>query len=150
MMNQQAERRVSFSKTEQVQMVETVENDEKSSVWYTRQDLLLANILRSEDCSCQQRLFDKDSPRCICQLRGAGERQRKFVMELLQQQLEHKKFGIQDPKGLFQLSRVCSKQSRQRALQEGRQREKEVHQIKQERTLEVIDEVLDDLERLDL
>ncbi len=123
-MKQQAERRVRFSKTEQVKMVETVENDEKSSVWYTRQDLLLANILRSEDCSCQQRPVDKDSPRCICQLRAAGERRRDFVMGLLQQQLEHKKFGIQDPKGLFQLSRACSKSSRKRALQEGRRRGK--------------------------
>jgi hypothetical protein len=131
-MKQQEERHVQFSKTEQVKMVEAVENDEKSSVWYTRQDLLLANNLRSEDCSCQQRPLDTHAPKCICQLPADGERQRDFVMGLLQQQLEHKKFGIQDPKGLFQLSRACSKPSRLRALQEGRRREKEVQQLTQE------------------
>jgi hypothetical protein len=151
-MKQQAERRVRFSKTEQVKMVETVENDEKSSVWYTRQDLLRANI-RSEDCSCQQRPLDKDAQdasQCVNEVRADRERQRDFVIELLQQQFEHKKFGIQDPKGLFQLSRACSKSSRLRALQEGRRREKEVQQNPpQDQALDVLENVLDVLAQID-
>ncbi len=71
-------------------------------------------------------------------------------MGLLQQQLERKKLGIEDAKGLYQLSRACSKQSRQRALQEGRRREKEVQQLPEEQSLGVIDNLLDVLAQLDL
>jgi hypothetical protein len=130
-MMQQANRQVRFCETEQVKVVETVDNnDETSSVWYTRHDLANA---RSEDCSCkkQRRHLDKaeETPlMCICQLISDADRQRQrdFVMALLQQQVEHKQLGLQDPKGLFQLSRACTKKSRQQALQQGRQHEKEV------------------------
>jgi hypothetical protein len=151
-MMQQAKRQVRFCETEQIKMVETVENDEKSSVWYTRQDL--ANT-RSEDCSCkqQQRPLDKakDAPMmCICQLSSGGDRHRHrdFVMGLLQQQIENKQLGLKDPKGLFQLSRACSKKSRQRALQQGRKHEKEVQQelTPEQTTIQDIDDVLKVLE----
>jgi hypothetical protein len=149
-MMQQANRQVRFCETEQVKVVETVDNDEKSSVWYTRHDL--ANT-RSEDCSCkkQQRRLDKakETPlMSICQLIIGTDRQRQrdFVMELLQQQVKHKQLGLQDPKGLFQLSRACTKKSRQRALQQGRQHEKEVLEeltLDQQKFIQAIDHALD-------
>jgi hypothetical protein len=42
---------------------------------------------------------------------------RQFILALLSQQLEHKKLGIIDPKGLKVLSKACSKGARQIALQ---------------------------------
>jgi hypothetical protein len=150
-MMQQANRQVRFCETEQVRVVETVDNDEKSSVWYTRHDL--ANT-RSEHCSCKKQrrhLLDKakETPlMCICQLSSGADRQRQrdFVMALLQQQVRHKQLGLQDPKGLFQLSRACTKKSRQRALQQGRQHEKEVLEeltLDQQKFIQAIDHALD-------
>jgi hypothetical protein len=52
-------------------------------------------------------------------------------MALLQQQNEHQQLGMQDPKGLFQFSRACSKKARQQALQQAREHEKEVQKLHQ-------------------
>ena len=70
-------------------------------------------------------------------------------MGLLQQQVEHNQLGLQDPKGLFQFSRASTKKSRQRALQQGRQHEKDVRQdVKpdNQKTIQYIDDVLDVLD----
>jgi hypothetical protein len=42
---------------------------------------------------------------------------RQFILALLSQQLEHKKLGISDPKGLKMLSKACSKDALQIARQ---------------------------------
>ena len=49
--------------------------------------------------------------------------QRDFVHGLLATQSEHQQLGIQDPRGLYQFSKACSKTSRQRAVEEAWQLE---------------------------
>jgi hypothetical protein len=51
--------------------------------------------------------------------------QRDFVHGLLATQSEHQQLGIQDPRGLFQFSKACSKTSRQRAIEEARRLERQ-------------------------
>jgi hypothetical protein len=51
--------------------------------------------------------------------------QRDFVHGLLATQSEHQQLGIQDPRGLYQFSKACSKTSRQRAVEEARRLERQ-------------------------
>jgi hypothetical protein len=127
---QRPERRVSFSETDHIKIVNTVESEEKSSVWYTKRDLA---AIRSQ-CCCTT--VDDETNACeeaSLPVISAADRQRpkKFVVALLQQQNELKQLGMQDPKGLFQLSRACSKKARQQALQQAREHEKEVQKLHQ-------------------
>jgi hypothetical protein len=127
------ERRVHFSETDQIKIVNTVKSEEKSSVWYTEKDLAVIHP------QCSSTAVDDE----IKALNGCEEaslpvisaadqqRQKDFVMDLLQQQNEHKQLGMQDPKGLFQFSRACSKKARQQALQQAREHEKEVQKLHQ-------------------
>jgi hypothetical protein len=66
-------------------------------------------------------------------------------MSVLAQQWEHQKLGIQDPKGLFQLSKICSKSSRQRALRRAEEDAREAREIAQEprNTSDIINDVID-------
>jgi hypothetical protein len=130
---QSTERRVSFSETDQVKIVNTVESEEKSSVWYTKKDLA---AIRSQ-CSCtavddETKALDNACEEASLPVISAADRRQKgFVVALLQQQNEHKQLGMQDPKGLFQFSRACSKKARQQALQQAREHEKEVQKLHQ-------------------
>ncbi len=67
-------------------------------------------------------LFRKNTPcktnKTICP--------RQFVQSLLSQQQEHKNIGISDPKGLFRLSKVCSKGALLRARQLAAKNEQDV------------------------
>jgi hypothetical protein len=51
---------------------------------------------------------------------------RQFVESLLLQQNEHEKIGIVDPKGLFVLSKACSKIAKERARQIAKQNAQDV------------------------
>jgi hypothetical protein len=66
-----------------------------------------------------------------------------FVESLLAQQYENVMMGIDDPKGLFQLSRAGSKYSRQRAMATGSKQAEDAKKICKEDTLEIVDTVLD-------
>ena len=75
--------------------------------------------------------------------RMKSEDRRAFVMGLLQQQMEHERLGLKDPKGLFQFSKAASKQSRLRAIQIAKEDEREAQKIiSQEHVTETIDAVL--------
>ena len=129
--------RVTFSNTEQINVVDTIDQEEKSSLWYTKQDLAAS---QSESCVCSA------SVECLCQVGSDNEGRRQFVKGLLQQQLEHKRLGVYDPKGLFQFSRACTKHSRKRAQQLAKTHEQEVRRLSRENTLEIIDDVLNALD----
>mmetsp|Transcript_26697 Transcript_26697/g.74780 ORF Transcript_26697/g.74780 Transcript_26697/m.74780 type:complete len:256 (+) Transcript_26697:181-948(+) len=76
-------------------------------------------------------------------------RQRALVVSVLEQQNEHKRLGIDDPKGLFQLSRRCSKISREQAQRKAAMDAKEARRILRD-TSRVIDDVLSLMEDMDL
>jgi hypothetical protein len=60
---------------------------------------------------------------------SSADKRREFIETLLAQQWEHKQMGISDPKGLYQLSKACTKQSRLLAI---RQAKEAAQQVKQE------------------
>ena len=60
---------------------------------------------------------DSSSRKKDVRRRTLRERRHAFVTDLLQHQYEHQQLGLNDPKGLFQLSRAASKPSRLRAIQ---------------------------------
>lgn len=136
-----SKRRVQFCETEnKVMEVETVETEEKASVWYTKKDLA---SIRSQ-CTCasdndndesssspSSRLLKQSSFAQAFTTELDRQLQKEFVMALLQQQLEHKKLGVNDPKGLFQFSKACSKTSRQQALKQAQVHEQEVKELNQ-------------------
>jgi hypothetical protein len=131
---QSTERRVSFSETDQIKIFNTVESEEKSSVWYTKKDLAAIRW----QCSCtvvddETKALDNACEEASLPVISATyrRRQKEFVIALLQQQNEQKQLGMQDPKGLFQFSRACSKKARQQALQKAREHEKEVQKLHQ-------------------
>ena len=73
------------------------------------------------------------------------ERLRKqFIRSLLEQQNEHQKMGIFDPKGLFQFSKTASKAARQRAIDQAKEMEKEIREETNhfDQTRAVLDDVL--------
>jgi hypothetical protein len=59
----------------------------------------------------------------------------------MQQQEKKQNMGLEDPRGLFQFSRTCSKQSRQNALRLGNAPAKSFQERRQT-TLDAIDDVL--------
>ena len=59
-------------------------------------------------------------------IRNKAKRCLLFVRELLEQQCEHQSLGIQDPKGLRQMSRACSKRTREEARKSALQTAQEV------------------------
>jgi hypothetical protein len=72
------------------------------------------------------------------------ELRHQFVESLLAQQYENEKMGIDDPKGLFQLSRAGSKYSRQRAMKSANKQAEEAKKIgKENTTIGLVDSVLD-------
>ena len=123
---QKNQQRVSFASSEQVIAIEPINNEEdKALLWYSKQDLKKVR-------SGEEKASKVD-----------GQRRRDFVIALLGQQSEHNTLGIQDPKGLYQFSRACSKTSRQKALKDAREHEQEVKVLSREATIEAIDSVLD-------
>lgn len=71
--------------------------------------------------------------------------QRCFIQCFLKQQDEHRQLGIKDPRGLYQFSKAMSKNSKCRALENGKSVEKECA-ISKEELVHAIDYVLDLLE----
>ena len=69
------------------------------------------------------------------QARQFKELRHHFVESLLAQQDENEKMGIDDPKGLFQLSRAGSKYSRQRAMKTANEQAEEAKKICKENTV---------------
>jgi hypothetical protein len=126
-----SKRRVQFCETKnQVKVVETVETEEKASVWYTEKDLAsFTYAFDNEPSSSSSRLLKQSSSAQAFTTELDRQLQKEFVVALLQQQLEHKKLGVNDPKGLFQFSRACSKKSRQQALEQARAHEQEVEEL---------------------
>lgn len=74
------------------------------------------------------------------------KQQHDFVVALLDQQWEHKKLGIKDPKGLFQFSRSLSKFSKQRAREQGKMDAEEVKAFNMEKLENAINGALELLE----
>lgn len=68
------------------------------------------------------------SSRALNEKNSSADKRREFIETLLAQQWEHKQMGISDPKGLYQLSKACSKQSRLLAI---RQAKEDAQQVKQ-------------------
>ncbi len=64
-----------------------------------------------------------------------------FVHSFLAQQNEQQQLGIDDPRGLFQFSKACSKHSRKRALLQGQDNARESSRTKED-LADSIDEVL--------
>ncbi len=134
-------RTVRFSEEQQVQEYEIVDNDDRDSVWYSRRDLQAIRrqdeeVPSSSDCSAA--VFHKFDQ----------ERQKEFIAALLRQQTEHQKMGMNDPKGLFQLSKAFSKKSKELALKSAQAHEKEVKDFMavKRKTIAIIDDALDLLE----
>ena len=135
-------RKVSFNDCKQVTEVETVSNDERNTVWYTRQDLeeirhACQNNTASErnaevDCDAVFHTFDQ-------------QRQKELTAAILKQQLEHRQLGMSDPKGLFQLSKAFSKKAKLDALKAGRAQANEVmtYREQQQQTINIIDDALE-------
>lgn len=143
-----SKRRVQFCETQnQVEVVETVENEEKASMWYTEKDLdSFTYASDNESSSSSSPLLEQRSSEQAFTTELDRQLQKEFVMALLQQQLEHKKLGVNDPKRLFQFSRACSKKSRQQALKQARAHEQEVEELnRRERGMQVLDSVLLDV-----
>jgi hypothetical protein len=135
--NKMSPRKVSFNDRKQIKEVGTVENDERNSVWYTRQDL--QEIRRDGTAT-------KDAELCDAVFHTFDQqRQKQFITALLKTQTEHREMGMSDPKGLFQLSKAYSKKSKQEALKSARAQELEVkdYQEQHRRTLSAIDDCLE-------
>ena len=81
---------------------------DSNAFWYSRRDF--ESFRQKNLYWCNQR----------------DQRNRKHVRGILSQQMEHKDLGIDDPKGLKQLSMACSKPSRQRAREQALLNSKEV------------------------
>jgi hypothetical protein len=80
-------------------------------------------------------------------VRQLKELRHHFVNSLLAQQDENQNMGINDPKGLFQLSRAGSKYSRQRAMKTANEQAKEATRISKENTVRILDTVFDLLDQ---
>jgi hypothetical protein len=85
----------------------------------------------------------KDAPTCLYAFSKDHKQQHNFVLALLEQQYEHKRLGISDPKGLFQFSRSVTKFSKQRAREQGKLDAEEAKEISREEIADVIDQALD-------
>ena len=88
--------RVSFCDANEVVVVEPPLPDHEKCTWYSAQEIHSFKETSKE-------------PGCLNQ-------RKDFVMSLLDIQREHKQHGIQDPKGLRQVSRVASRESLKRAI----------------------------------
>jgi hypothetical protein len=77
------------------------------------------------------------------EVRQLKELTHHFVESLLTQQYENQKMGINDPKGLFQLSRAGSKYSRQRAIKAANEQAEEAKKISIEETIGILANALD-------
>lgn len=134
-------RKVRFSEEERIVEVDIVDNDERDSVWYSARDLQALrgsqqeqDDLPSNDCSTLFHTF------------AAPQRQKEFVTLFLLQQLEHQRMGMNDPRGLFQLSKAFSKRSKELALKAAQAHEKEVQQDNlslNRKTMAIIDDALE-------
>jgi hypothetical protein len=89
---------VSFSNTGPKTIEVEPDNNAQNASWYSPDEL--SDFRKEEKSSITTNSVRKD-----------------FVRSLLQVQNEHKNMGIQDPKGLRQLSRASSRESMKKALQ---------------------------------
>lgn len=104
-------------------------------------------MYRTANISCEEDNDSRLQPLCT---NDGRQSHRNFVLSLLAQQWEHQQLGIHDPKGLFQYSKTCTKSSRQRALEKGKENAKEVERIMKENLESVIDSALDLLQYDDI
>jgi len=87
--------RVSFSDANEVVVVEPLPDHQNCS-WYSAQEI---------------HSFKQTSKEL-----GCPNQRKDFVVSLLEIQREHKQYGIHDPKGLRQVSRVASRESLKQAI----------------------------------
>jgi hypothetical protein len=92
----QTSSRVSFSDANKTIVVEPPHADGQNASWYSKHEL---------------QNFRKSS-------KGPGflSPKKDFVLSVLEIQRTHKELGIQDPKGLSQVSKVASRESLKRAI----------------------------------
>jgi hypothetical protein len=150
---QRDQRHVSFHNENQELPLLPLTDEEREIRWYTRNELALLRSCTdrcaddddspvSDDEPSQSSLsiesqahvhalvdFRFDERRSSTVRSSSADKRREFIETLLAQQWEHKQMGISDPKGLYQLSKACSKQSRLLAI---RQAKEDAQQVKLE------------------
>ena len=96
--------KVSFSDLTETVVVQSppTRSETKNANWYSKEDITKFRSLTPEDCLL--------SP-------GNSKLRKQRIQSLLSVQSEHRELGIQDPKGLRQISRAMSKQSLKDAIQ---------------------------------
>lgn len=137
------EKRVSFA-TELSEHDAGELGENPMDLWYTRQDL--ASFRQRPSCEEGDSDGDglRDNEKEVCRHRRSCTR-RFFVRSLLERQSEHRKLGVNDPRGLYQCSKSMSKESKKRALQMAKSVAKECAMSKKD-LIKMIDTVLDILE----
>eukprot|EP00525_Craspedostauros_australis_P013759 CAMPEP_0198134982 /NCGR_PEP_ID=MMETSP1442-20131203/60358_1 /TAXON_ID= /ORGANISM="Craspedostauros australis, Strain CCMP3328" /LENGTH=417 /DNA_ID=CAMNT_0043796143 /DNA_START=70 /DNA_END=1323 /DNA_ORIENTATION=- len=169
----QQQRKVRFNDQPTVSLVESLQDaQEKEERWYTsqnlkeiRQESSLAAFVMSELLQTVRAWQQLQKPQIHSvtmhislrisigmplPLVDNGKAAPTCVrVKLAAQQREHKEMGIDDPKGLFQLSRRCSKMTRELAHKKAVNEAEEAKKISME-TTRVIDDVLSLMEDMDL
>jgi hypothetical protein len=125
MTNNNRQRRVHFEETLSVDVAEVEWDEEQEKRWYTSKDIA---ILRA---SYQKEQFFEERPTV-----------KDFVHSFLAQQNEHQHLGIDDPRGLFQFSKACSKHSRKQALLQAQDNARESFCTKEDPLVDSIDQIL--------
>ena len=100
-----------------------------------------------QDCTCS--IQDETRRRSLQDDWRQHQQRRAFVIGLLEQQYEHQRLGMKDPKGLYQFSRAASKQSRLRAIRIAEEDARQAKEISNEEALDIIDNVLNLIEEDD-
>jgi hypothetical protein len=130
MTNNNRERGVHFEEILSVGVaeVECIADEERERRWYTVSTILKEtqvgpalndqifsstnhfSLPQSKDIAVLRASYQKEQ---FCEERHPAK---GFVQSFLAQQYEHQQLGIDDPRGLFQFSKACSKHSRKRAF----------------------------------
>lgn len=109
----------------QIVEVEPPSENDQGQRWYSAREVEAARAsLLQEERMCMMLASNQEYCKRIDPTTGVishGKIQAKsFVKALLAQQEEHKMYGIQDARGLYQFSKSLSKDSKKRALEDAR------------------------------
>jgi hypothetical protein len=95
-MRKSSSSRVSFSDANKTIVVDSPPPELQNASWYSPDEI---------------RVFKKST-----NVPDSSSQRRDFILSLLEIQREHKELGIDDPKGLRQISKVASRESLKRAI----------------------------------
>lgn len=90
-----------------IEQAQEVMEDANEGIWYTPNEL--KTLKKQQQVAGDE---DNDNPIDPVEEKRRRERRQQFVQSVLETQTEHKKMGINDPKGLRAISRAASKTSR--------------------------------------